>query len=154
MCEYKGRSYSDRDTIRDNCNTCSCQVTFLSESSSLSSWSSSCATLPTLKVSKLKTGCMEVLCSTNQCLVEEAVLQEVWDTDFMQALNHHHLMIHHHNRHHHYHHHPYHHHQHFQVRDGEEGGLYSWRPANYSNFWGRFVKIMIIIQKYKMRKAR
>ena len=26
MCEYKGRSYSDRDTIRDNCNTCSCQV--------------------------------------------------------------------------------------------------------------------------------
>ena len=82
------------------------------------------------------------------------MLQEVLDTDFMQALNHHHLMIHHHNRHHHYHHHPYHHHQHFQVRDGEEGGLYSWRPANYSNFWGRFVKIMIIIQKYKMREAR
>merc|ERR1719209_1529512 len=75
MCEYKGRSYSDRDTIRDNCNTCSCQV------------------------SKVKTGCMEVLCSTDQCIIEEAVLQE--------------------------------------VREGEEEGLYSWRPANYSSFWGR-----------------
>jgi len=75
MCEYKGRSYSDRDTIRDNCNTCSCQV------------------------SKVKPGCMEVLCSTDQCLVEESVLQE--------------------------------------VREGEEGGLYSWRPSNYSDFWGR-----------------
>ena len=38
----------------------------------------------------------------------------------------------------------------FKVREGEEEGLYSWRPANYSSFWGRsviFIGILIFWQK-------
>lgn len=75
VCLYKGVTFSDRDTIKENCNTCSCQV------------------------SKTKPGCMEVLCTTDQCMVEEGVIEE--------------------------------------LREGEARSLYSWRPSNYSEFWGR-----------------
>ena len=30
------------------------------------------------------------------------------------------------------------------MREGEDEGLYSWRPSNYSNFWGRSGMWMMI----------
>ena len=42
---------------------------------------------------------MEVMCTTNQCMLEEKTMAE--------------------------------------LKDGEEGSLYSWKPANYTEFWGK-----------------
>jgi len=75
MCSYGDTQYTERDTIHDNCNTCRCQV------------------------SSSQPGCMEVLCSTHKCLVEERVLSE--------------------------------------LTQGAAQSLYTWTPANYTQFWGK-----------------
>ena len=51
------------------------------------------------QVSRVKAGCMEVLCSTNKCMLEEEVIRE--------------------------------------LEEGEKKSLYTWKPSNYSEFWGR-----------------
>ena len=42
---------------------------------------------------------MEVLCTTNKCMLEEQTMEE--------------------------------------LRKGEESSLYTWRPGNHTDFWGR-----------------
>ena len=51
------------------------------------------------QVSKVKPGCMEVMCSTNKCMLEEEVIKE--------------------------------------LGDGERKSLYTWKPSNHSEFWGK-----------------
>ena len=50
-------------------------------------------------MSRVKPGCMEVMCSTNKCLLEEEVMKE--------------------------------------LEDGERTSLYTWKPSNFSDFWGK-----------------
>lgn len=75
VCLYKGREVSERETVQDNCNQCQCQV------------------------SRVKPGCMEIMCSTNKCMLEEEVMKE--------------------------------------LEDGERTSLYTWKPSNNSDFWGK-----------------
>ena len=50
-------------------------------------------------MSRTKPGCMEVLCTTNKCMVEENIIAE--------------------------------------LKEGAKTSLYTWTPANYTEFWGK-----------------
>ena len=50
-------------------------------------------------MSESKLGCMEVVCTSNECMLEEEAIKE--------------------------------------MQEREERNLYSWRPANVSEFWGK-----------------
>ena len=52
-----------------------------------------------LQISQSKLGCMEVMCSINQCMVEKNVFTE--------------------------------------LKKGAVMSLYSWKPANFTEFWGK-----------------
>ena len=92
MCKYRGAELQLGETQEHNCNHCKCQV---------------CANTEILadivsilgQVSTDKPGCMEVLCSTFQCLLEEEVMAE--------------------------------------LMKGEADSIYTWKPANFSEFWGK-----------------
>ena len=92
VCQYRGAELQLGETQEHNCNHCKCQV-----------WTCTgiLPGIPSLlgQVSTDKPGCMEVLCSTFQCLLEEEVMTE--------------------------------------LMEGEEESIYSWKPANFSEFWGK-----------------
>ena len=72
QCTYRGLTIALGDTVRDNCNNCSCQVStnILSSSSSLNvefHW----------QVSSVRAGCMSVVCTMQQCGLDPAVLREL-----------------------------------------------------------------------------
>ena len=85
--------WSSRDTLQYNCNMCECQVSGRSVSVT------ACVTCIVWQVSQTKPGCMEVMCSTDKCMLEEEVIHE--------------------------------------LEEGERRSLYTWKPGNATQFWGK-----------------
>lgn len=53
QCQYHGTVVREGDSVRDNCNTCKCEI------------------------SETHQGCMDILCSTYQCVLETSVYEEL-----------------------------------------------------------------------------
>ena len=67
VCLFRGHLLRERDSVQNNWNQCKCQVC--------------------LWVSKSKLGCMEVVCTSNQCMLQEQAIKEMKVGEDMNPAN-------------------------------------------------------------------